>query len=487
MSLVTARPCFCAYNRTMDIRTPRNVKLSAFYRRSFAFRTVRDRLPVILTKTIDSLSQQKDDIAKEYGNEAREDIKNVIGKLSRLKYEIQTNKPLKNIRSKASDANTYNEFIRERDSQEGPPTPFHSVWLLVECYMYRKIWEAFEKTKFLKEFDPFQTNKEKLFHSSIDQMKETIAYLQKITETPSPNKDEFFMLLQMNLWSNKCDLSLHPDGVNPVLTNQINELSDKILVNDSEKVWNALIDSSGDVVDIVLDNAGAELIADLALADYLIKKGICKKVNFHVKKIPWFISDVTLKDFKWTIEQLSKMYEEPLVQSTGDAWSKNFENLNWTIKTSDFWTLPVEYAHMHKYDRILYEELSLSKLIFLKGDVSFRKLFREINYNPEAPVAEAQGFFGPSKICSIRTIKSEIICGFPKGLADKCEIENKKWMETGEYGVIQFSDKIVPLMEESELKIFSNLLPVIKSGESAMSMWAGIIAVAADTSCLCRN
>ncbi|KAK9892831.1 hypothetical protein WA026_022293 [Henosepilachna vigintioctopunctata] len=450
MSLVTARPCFCAYNRTMDIRTPRNVKLSAFYRRSFAFRTVRDRLPVILTKTIDSLSQQKDDIAKEYGNEAREDIKNVIGKLSRLKYEIQTNKPLKNIRSKASDANTYNEFIRERDSQEGPPTPFHSVWLLVECYMYRKIWEAFEKTKFLKEFDPFQTNKEKLFHSSIDQMKETIAYLQKITETPSPNKDEFFMLLQMNLWSNKCDLSLHPDGVNPVLTNQINELSDKILVNDSEKVWNALIDSSGDVVDIVLDNAGTEFLTDLCLAHYITRLGFAKIINFHVKNIPWFVSDVMVKDVKWTLESLTACDFQSL-QSMGEIWIKNFQNKIWNIKTSDFWTLPVEFEMMHKYDRPLYQSLSCSKMIIFKGDLNYRKLFRETFWNPETSVAKAQGNFGPSKLCSIRTCKSDIICGFPEGLADICDDKDPLWMENGNYGVIQFSDKVVPLKSEADV------------------------------------
>ncbi|XP_044765464.1 damage-control phosphatase ARMT1-like isoform X2 [Coccinella septempunctata] len=450
MALKASRPCFCAYNRTMDLRTPRNVKLTAFFRRSFAFRTVRDRLPVILTKTIDSLSQKKDDIAKEYGSEARDEIKTVVGKLSRLKYEIQTNKPLKNIRSQAPDAAIYNEYIRERDGMEGVPTPFHTVWLLVECYMYRKIWEAFEKTKYLKDFDPFRFNKEELFRSGVPQIKETLAQLQNFAKNPLANKEDFCTLLQINLWSNKCDLSLSPDGVNPILGDQLSELSKNVLVNDSEKIWNALQSSEGEAIDIILDNAGAELLSDLCVAHYLTEKNLVKKVNFHVKSLPWFMSDVMLKDIKWMLKEMSEN-ECELLKSFGEIWSKNFENNTWSIKSSDFWTLPVEFEMMHKYDRELYKHLALSKLIIFKGDLNYRKLFREMFWCAETPVADAQGQFAPARLCAIRTCKAEIICGLPNNLADELDVKDPLWMESGNYGVIQFSDKIVPLMDEEDL------------------------------------
>ncbi|XP_045463031.1 damage-control phosphatase ARMT1-like isoform X1 [Harmonia axyridis] len=485
MALKASHPCFCAYNRTMDLRTPRNVKLTAFFRRSFAFRTIRDRLPVILTKTIDRLSQKKDDIAREYGTEARDEIKTVVGKLSRLKYEIQTNKPLKNIRSPATDATIYNDYIRERDGMEGVPTPFHTIWLLVECYMYRKIWEAFEKTKYLREFDPFRFSKEELFQSALPQIKETIAHLQKLSGNPLANKEDFCSLLEVNLWSNKGDLSLSPDGVQPILAAQLGQLSKNILINDSEKVWNALQSSDGDTIDIVLDNGGAELIADLVLADYLMSKGVCKKVIFHCKKIPWYISDVNMQDVKWTLDQLCKMYEDPALQQTGDLWSKNFDSHLWILRTSDFWTLPVDFAMMHKYDRMLYDDLSQSKMIFVKGDASYRKVFRELYHNPETTLADAQGFFGPSKMCCVRILKSEIICGFPKGLADKCEEQNAKWMEIGEYGTIQFTDKVVPLMGEDDLHMLSFGTP--RKEDSALSGWSGPPMPDIGAVCLCRN
>lgn len=450
MALKASHPCFCAYNRTMDLRTPRNVKLTAFFRRSFAFRTIRDRLPVILTKTIDRLSQKKDDIAREYGTEARDEIKTVVGKLSRLKYEIQTNKPLKNIRSPATDATIYNDYIRERDGMEGVPTPFHTIWLLVECYMYRKIWEAFEKTKYLREFDPFRFSKEELFQSALPQIKETIAHLQKLSGNPLANKEDFCSLLEVNLWSNKGDLSLSPDGVQPILAAQLGQLSKNILINDSEKVWNALQSSDGDTIDIVCDNAGAELLSDLCVAHYLTEKKLVEKVNFHVKSLPWFVSDVMPNDLKWMLEEMSRN-EDELLKFFGSMWIGNFENGRWSMKTSDFWTLPVEFEMMHKYDRELYKNLSLSKLIIFKGDLNYRKLLREIFWSPTTPIGIAQGQFAPSKMCAIRTCKAEIICGLSEGLAEKLDVEDPSWMESGNYGVIQFSDKIVPLMDKEEL------------------------------------
>lgn len=237
--------------------------------------------------------------------------------------------------------------------------------------------------------------------------------------------------------------------------------------------------------DIVLDNGGAELIADMALADYLMSKGVCKKVIFHCKKIPWYISDVMMHDVKWTLDQMAKMYEEPSIQQIGDAWSKNFDSHLWILRTSDFWTLPVDYSMMHKYDRMLYDDLSASRMIFIKGDVSYRKVFREVYHNPEITLSDAQGYFAPSKLCCIRILKSEIVCGLPKGLADKYDEENSKWMEVGEYGTIQFSDKVVPLMGEDDLHVLSFGTPLRE--DSALSGWSGTPMPDFGAVCLCRN
>lgn len=70
----------------------------------------------------------------------------MIGNLSEFKYEIQTNKPIKLLTSKERDAQLYNDYINNKSSDEGLPTHFNTIWLLTECYMYRRIRQIFEET-----------------------------------------------------------------------------------------------------------------------------------------------------------------------------------------------------------------------------------------------------------------------------------------------------------------------------------------------------
>lgn len=72
--------------------------------------------------------------------------------------------------------------------------------------------------------------------------------------------------------------------------------------------------------DIILDNAGYELFTDLCLADYLITFKFVNTVRFHGKVIPWFISDVTSKDFINTIDYLSYKIKSNVLKELGKRW-----------------------------------------------------------------------------------------------------------------------------------------------------------------------
>ncbi|KAJ8932306.1 hypothetical protein NQ314_014764, partial [Rhamnusium bicolor] len=152
----------------MDLKTPRNVYLSAFY---------KSRIPVILTALVDNLARNKAKIAEEYGEEAKEELKTVIGEISEFKYEIQTNKPLKNLTSRAPDAQLYNGYIEKQTDEMGPPTPFHTIWLLTECYVYRRVRQAFEGTNSLKNFDPFRNQKEEAYNVGLPLINQLGQYL----------------------------------------------------------------------------------------------------------------------------------------------------------------------------------------------------------------------------------------------------------------------------------------------------------------------
>lgn len=79
-----------------------------------------------------------------------------------------------------------------------------------------------------------------------------------------------------------------------------------ILGNHLHKLADHVMTIKNGRIDFVLDNAGFELYCDLVYADWLIQSGTADKIIFHGKKIPWFVSDVTKKDWDWWVRTNSK-------------------------------------------------------------------------------------------------------------------------------------------------------------------------------------
>ena len=68
-------------------------------------------------------------------------------KLSGLKYEMETNKPIKLLDDNQTDTNDWNKLLQETKALVlGKDLTFYTgAWLLCECYMYRRIFQAFVK------------------------------------------------------------------------------------------------------------------------------------------------------------------------------------------------------------------------------------------------------------------------------------------------------------------------------------------------------
>ena len=70
----------------------------------------------------------------------------VVEELSKLRYEMQTNKPIVEITDGMGNANVWNSFLNEQKKAESNPSWYSSAWLWVECYMYRRISQALNMT-----------------------------------------------------------------------------------------------------------------------------------------------------------------------------------------------------------------------------------------------------------------------------------------------------------------------------------------------------
>ncbi|XP_075168029.1 damage-control phosphatase ARMT1-like [Haematobia irritans] len=422
-----------------DIVTPRHTMLSARYKRSFAYYTMRERLPVILTNIIDSLTKDKDDIAQKYeGEKTREEIKAIVGHISKLKYQLQTDKQFEELQGSEPDLEMWNTFIKRLPINFS--SFFQSAWLYSECYMYRRVASFFLNSETLKNYDYFFKQKCRALQIN------AVLNLAKSLKTTDRSCNTFSRILKMTLWGNKCDLSLIISTIcdaNDNLFEHCDKLDSHILVDNSESIWKCL--ESADiskpvVVDIVLDNAGFEFFTDLILADYLLSKQLAQKVRFHTKPIPWFVSDVTPLDFHHTLQYLEH-HESIYLSELGKKWKKYVaDGLFEMAEINYFWSSPYEYYRMREVNIELYTYLSQAHLVIFKGDLNYRKLLGDMNWDPTDDFLTCLRGFQPTNICTLRTVKADLICGLQQGLSEDLCRQDPKWMETGEYGVIQFME-----------------------------------------------
>ena len=171
--------------------------------------------------------------------------------------------------------------------------------------------------------------------------------------------------------------------------------------------------ASGKHVGIVLDNAGFEVFTDLCLAHSLVATGLASKVRccecvhpwahseqvtMHVKRIPWFVSDVTMTDFEWVLAQLEgacayccMSHSFTAHVSSADAnlkhlhalWAGHLKSGTWVVREvrtyaciqslvltraqHPFWTLPHDFNLMTAVAPDLHVELSTCALVIFKG------------------------------------------------------------------------------------------------------------------------
>ncbi|XP_064913489.1 coiled-coil domain-containing protein 170 isoform X5 [Columba livia] len=427
------------------------VSLSGRFKGSFAYFTIKDRLPQILTKVIDTLHRHKNEFFEEHGEKGVEAEKRAISLLSKLRNELQTDKPVTPLEDELPDAALWNQHLdyqRNLSNGNGEPSWFQSPWLYVECYMYRRIQAALAQNPPIDNFDVFNEGKVQNFFESQEAVIALCTYFQELLKNikdldEKQLQEELFKLLQVSLWGNKCDLSFSAgegssQKSSPLLS--LENLIPYILVNDMEKLWSLLVNAkkrnaekSNVRVDIILDNAGFELVTDFVLADFLLSSKLADEVHFHGKSIPWYVSDTTKRDFNWTIKQLQSA-NHMWMSRCGINWEGNLKKGVWVYRDHMFWTLPHDFSSMAEVAPDLYADLQKSSLLLFKGDLNYRKLTGDKKWEYTVPFHQALNKFRPAPLCSLRTLKSDTQVGLKPGQGEQIQASEPEWMISGKYG-----------------------------------------------------
>lgn len=408
--------------------------LSAKYEGSFAYDTVKERLPTIMTKALDTFRREFRIVDSSPAAEI--EAKQVLASLSELHYLMMTNKPLQPLLAKhAPDYQRWMTAIKAEEERTGELAWFTSSWLFVECYLYRLLADFFLRTKSFTHYDPFETQKKNSLTDNLNSVK----LLAQVVGDETASSREW---LELCLWGNRCDLSL--SNKTPSFKNLITELQmlrHMIIVNDCDLVVQRIESLRGRqhvVVDYVLDNAGFELFTDLCLMQFLTRILLpCSRIRIHVKSYPWFVSDVMRKDLLWMIDHLKA---DPGVRDFANSCCQLLRSGRWQIVENYYWTMPYDFAQMPIHDPDLYRVLQSSSLLILKGDLNYRKLLGDLDWPHSTPFDVALREFRPSFLVTLRTNKADLISGLSKERESELP---SHFLTTGEYAVIQVATPAV--------------------------------------------
>lgn len=314
-------------------------------------------------------------------------------------------------------------------------------WLIAEFYVYRRLMQALDYWNPVSPgfmYDPFRTAKTTGLVNSVDSAELCLSRIPNLPSTPKGLE----LAVGFALWGNQMDLSLWPAGADNAATFAavLDAATDQLLADDSKALSFYCFERTQLRIDIIVDNAGFELVTDLALAQYLIESGIAKQVTFQLKAHPTFVSDALTKDLLDTVSYYESSIDAnqyPACHAAATKWRDYLNSGQWKCHEDFFWVQPFAMAwEMTEPLRSTMEQQC--DLAFVKGDANYRRLMGDREWEWDTPFQDIVQEF-PVPICALRTLKAELGCGMSKEQTDRASAADPNWMTNGRFGVVQFA------------------------------------------------
>ena len=451
-----------SYPRTASRVDPNNPPWPAYrgyHEYSFAHETMGKRLPTILGNAVDDVVRT---LNEESDEERITDLLGCIDRMHTLMSELQSNQVLRPIiDDEEGDIPLWNKeiakYFKGKDFMNAP-------WLFAEAYKYRRLHECFSLSRYWRDYDVFFRQKCDTFARSDKAVFELSTRFAVPQELGGDAKDTvrkmlFLELTQISLWGNATDLSLlinmTEEDIKKIQSTGGEHLAateKNILGNHLNRLWELVANMKGGRIDFVLDNAGFELYCDCVYADWLIQSGIAREVHFHGKRIPWFVSDVTRKDWNWLLNSMTYGFlfpdstdaEMQSLRELGKRWKQYVKEGKWIYEQHPFWCTGYTFWSISSEAPDLFHYLCESDLVIFKGDLNHRKLTYDCQAPTSTPFDVAIGPLaseqGAPPVLSLRTIKSDVVVDVPLEVSERLDKAEPGWRISGKYAVVLLSD-----------------------------------------------
>ncbi|MGE5601759.1 MAG: damage-control phosphatase ARMT1 family protein [Nitrososphaerales archaeon] len=376
-------------------------------RGSFAYNTLKVRIPRILRDTI----------------EANDFPPDVVRNLEALYTELTTGR-IQPLRENAADVADWNRLSAPHLGRSWLGVP----WYWAEAYFYRRLLEAtgYFQPGPLHGIDPFATTKRREWAPDVA----PAAVARLLANLDEGHDVQFEQLLHASLWGNRTDLS-YMVAAHLGATTRPDQERENLLVDDSAAVLRHLFDREGGKVGIITDNAGTELLMDVALTDFLLRTDFASEVHLHLKPQPFYVSDAMIPDLAEGTDAL--IAAGGLAGRLGRRTDGHVVAGALKPKTHPFYCMPLFF---HDMPADLRASLSELDLVIVKGDANYRRLVGDLYWPPTASFRELTAYF-PAPLVALRTFKSEVAVGLAPGQAERAAAEDPQWLVNGKRGVIQ--------------------------------------------------
>jgi hypothetical protein len=301
-------------------------------------------------------------------------------------------------------------------------------WYWAESYFYRRVLEACRYFQPGERYlvDPYIP--QKMSELAPDAAPRSLA--RKLTALPQEQTARVTTLIHNSLWGNRTDLSYNVANTLGTAGDSRDE-SANLLIDDTAKVLDKLKSLECRQVAVITDNAGTELLMDLALVNELLSSGFVERIAMYVKGQPFFVSDAMVSDVCSSIEVMQRS-PEPL-HGLGTRLEQYLDAGRLVFTPHWFFTTCLFYSQM---PADLRTDLSRANLVILKGDANYRRLLSDACWLPSASFTRATDYF-PAPFVALRTLKAELIAGLPEGIAERLAQQEPDWRINGKRGVIQ--------------------------------------------------
>lgn len=330
--------------------------------------------------------------------------------------------PIAPLRPTAADAGLWNGALAPLAGR----TWLEAPWYLAESFFYRRLMEVvqFDRPGPWYDVDPFAPQKAAELERALPLFMDLLARPEE--EGPAA----FARLLSAALWGNRADLSNRTVSIGAGEGLRDSQAG-RLLIDDTQSIWRHLAAGRGGRVDVVADNSGLELLLDLRLADWLISRRLAR-IRFHLKRMPFFVSDAMRRDFEHTLDRLAA--GAPPGAALADRLRRAMAEGRLTVRDDPFWSTCLSY---HQLTPEVAGELSAAHLVLFKGDVNYRRLLDDRHWPHTLRLARIAAHM-PAPFAALRTLKGELIVDLQPGQAEALAAADPTWMIDGQRGVIQF-------------------------------------------------